>query len=488
AKDVSCVSDSTGIGYSAASPPEAVDGYLRLKGICTIREIKVEGQSRISMDAIRFRIKTMPGSILHQKAVRKDIEEIYAMGYFETCDATYDHEVLTFTVKEYPIILSLDVKGNTEIKTDELLKSISMKKFDILNTKTLKTSMDRIVSLYREKGYFNAEVTSVKTAVEGGINLVFEVKENTQLYVKEVSFDGNKHISSRKINGTLGFGGILETKSRWWFGMFGHAGSYVEETLDTDLLRIEQLYGDEGYVNARAGRPIVDIRQDKGIYITIPIEEGPLFTIGSIDITGDLIKPKEELMISLGIKPGDIMSKSKVHKAVEILRDFYMDAGFAYAQVRPDMKEETATTIGINFMIKQGKPVHVETIYIRGNSKTRDKVIRREFKINEGDLYSSKKLQESKDGLNRLGYFKGVNVDTIPKSDETMSMLVDVEETTTGAFSFGFAYSSLDRLMGTIQLSESNLFGYGLKTKLSAEYGGKRKSYALDFEEPWLLD
>jgi len=482
------VFDSSGATYSSSSLQEAVDGYLRMRDTCVIKGVEVSGHNRISPEAIRFRIKSIPGNLLHKKAVRKDIEEIYSMGYFETVDASSDNGVLKFSVKEYPVIVSIEATGNTEIKSEDLLKSINLKKFDILNTKTLKTSIDRIKSQYRDQGYYNVDVDSSTKPTEGGIALTFTVNENKKLYIKKVSFDGNEHISDSQINGRLGFGGIIETKNRWWWGMFGHSGSLQEEALDTDLLRIEQLYGEEGYVKARAGRPIIDIKDDKGIYITIPIEEGPLFHVGTLDVEGDLIKPKEELMDVLALHPGDVLRKSMIHQSVEALRSIYMDQGFAFAQVKPDMDEGEGNTFSITFQISKGEPVHVDTIHIRGNTKTRDKVIRRQLEIDEGDLFSSTAIRESKDNLSRLGYFTNVNLDTIPKSKDTMSLLVDVEETTTGAFSFGFAYSSVDKLMGTLQLSESNLFGYGLKTKFNVEYGGRRKSYSLDFEEPWLFD
>jgi outer membrane protein insertion porin family len=483
ADSLATVYDSSGVTYSAATVEEAVDGFLRLKNVCVIQEVKVVGQSRISVEAIRFRIKSTPGSIVHKNITRKDIEEVYSMGYFETVDAGFDNGLLTFTVKEYPVIVNIDVQGNSAIKTDEILKSISMKKFDILNTKILKTSVDRIISLYREKGYYNVTVDSAKKEVSGGINLTFTVKENNQLYIKKVIFDGNTAISARKLRGAM------ETKNRWWWGLFGHNGSYLEETLDTDLLRIEQLYADAGYMRAKAGRPIIDIKDKKGLYITIPIEEGPLFYVGKIGIEGDLIKPKEELLKVLKFKTGDKMSKSVVAQSMEALKDIYMDAGYAYVQVGPDTTQgDKPNIMNLTIRVKQGKPVHIDTIHIRGDTKTRDKVVRRELKVNEGDLYSSTAIKQSKDNLNRLGYFKSSNIDTVPKSDDTMSMLVDVEETTTGAFSVGFAYSSVDRLMGTLSLSENNLFGYGLKTKAALEYGASKKSYTLGLEDPWLFD
>jgi len=458
------VYDNTGITYSAATLQDAVDGYLRMRNLCTIKEVKVTGQARISTEAIRFRIKNMPGGIIHKASTRKDIEEIYSMGYFEKVDASFENGIINFSVKEYPVIVTIEVQGNSEINNEDILKAISLKKFDILNTKTLKTSIDRIISLYREKGFFKAEVTSATKETEGGIILTFTVKENNQLYIQGITFDGNENVSSSTLNGW--FTGVMQTKTRWWWGLFGHEGAYQEEALDTDLMRIEEHYGNEGYMRARAGRPIVDIKEDKGIYLTIPIEEGPVFSVGKIDIEGDLIKPKEELLSLLQIKEGDVMRRNLVNQSVEAVRDVYLDAGYAYAQIKPDMTEGSeANTVDIKLMIRQGKPVHIDTIHIRGNIKTRDKVIRREIQLDEGDMYSSTKIKQSKDYLNRLGYFSSANIETIPRNDENMSMLVDVEETTTGAFSFGFAYSTVDSLMGTVQLS-----------------------YSLDFEDPWLFD
>jgi len=474
--------DSAGIAYSAPDIAEAVDGYLRIQNICLVNEVVIKGYSRISPDAIRFRIKTAPGNVVHRKAIKKDIEEIFAMGYFEKCDASFEDGLVTFVVQEYPVIMSIELEGNKKIKEEEIIDAIGLKRFDILNTRLLKTSIDRIISMYREKGFYNVDVTSSTPETEGGITLKFTIDEKKKLYVKKVSFDGNEHVSTRKLKK------VMETKNRWWLGLFSHSGSYLDETLDTDLLRIEQFYGDEGYIKARVGRPLVNIEEDKGIYITIPIEEGPLYYIGETDITGDLILPKEELLDKLQIKKGDVMRRSKIQLSIEDLRAVYMDEGYAYVRINPKNIEQENYTIDLVFEITKGQPVNIETVVIRGNDKTRDKVIRRELKFDEGDRFSSTALQRSRDRLGRLGYFSNVNIEPIPRGEDSMSMLVDVEETTTGAFSFGVAYSSQDGMLGTFELSENNLMGKGLKTKMGVEYGGKKKSYTLDFEEPWLLD
>ncbi len=176
-------SDGAGTAYSASSMIEAIDGYLRLKGVCLVRDVSIQGHVRISPEAIRFRIKTAKGDILHKNAVKKDIEEIYAMGYFEKCDATFEDNAVIFMVTEYPVIMSIEIKGNEEIKEKDLLDAIGLKKFDILNTRLLKTGTDRIKGLYREQGYYDVEVSTQTTPTEGGIVLAFTINEKKQLYI-----------------------------------------------------------------------------------------------------------------------------------------------------------------------------------------------------------------------------------------------------------------------------------------------------------------
>jgi len=478
------VKDSEGLSYRATSVEEALNGYLRMKDVCVIKSIAIDGTKRITSDAIRFRIKAAPGDILHKLGIKKDIEEIYAMGYFESCDASNEAGVLTFHVREYPVVISFEFKGNKAVDEKKLLETLGIKKFDILNTRTLKAGIDRIKGVYREKGYYDVEVVSTTKPTEGGITLAFDIKENEKLFVRGITFDGNKAVKTSKLKKA-----IKTSTRRWWnpLDWIQDKGAYTETDIDTDLLRIEQYYGDLGYINAKVGRPIVDIRPGKGIYLTIPIEEGQLYHVGQVDAEGDLIVLKSEILDAFGIKTGDVMSKLKIHTGMEKVRDIYMDKGYANVDINP-VTRENGTVIDLTLQIKKGDPVYIDEIRIRGNTKTRDKVIRRELKIQEGQLYSSTALKQSRDKLNRLGYFKEVNINPIPGQDDNTSLLVNVEENPTGAFTFGVAYSSLDRMMGTLEISENNLLGKGLRARASLEYGSRKKTYILDFEEPWLFD
>ena len=478
------VKDSQGVSYRAAGVEDALNGYLRMKDVCVIKSIAIDGAKRISSDAIRFRIKSAPGDILHKLVIKKDIEEIYAMGYFESCDASDEAGVLTFHVREYPVVINFEFKGNKAVDEKKLLETLGIKKFDILNTRTLKSGIDRIKGVYREKGYYDVEVGSSTKPTEGGIILAFDIKENEKLFVRGIEFDGNKAVKDKKLKKA-----IKTSARRWWnpLDYISDKGAFTETDIDTDLLRLEQYYGDQGYINAKVGRPIVDVKPGKGIYLTIPIEEGQLYHVGQVDAEGDLIVLKSEIMDAFGIKTGDVMSKLKIHAGMEKVRDIYMDKGYANVDITP-LTQEKGTVINITLQIKKGGPVYIDEIRIKGNTKTRDKVIRRELKVQEGQLYSSTALKQSRDKLNRLGYFKEVNINQIPGQNDTTNLLVDVEENPTGAFTFGVAYSSLDRMMGTLEISENNLFGKGLRSRASIEYGARKKTYILDFEEPWLFD
>jgi outer membrane protein insertion porin family len=489
------VKDSGGIGYKAATLPDAANGYLRMKDVCVIKEIRINGTKRISNDAIRFRIRTAPGDIIHRLAVRKDIEEIYAMGYFESCNASSENNILSFNVTEYPVVVKIEVKGNKKVEEKKILESSEVKKFDILNTRSLKTAVDRIKALYREKGYYNVEVETDTKETDGGIILTFIIKENKKLWVKNVSFDGVSLKSPWYEPWSDPYSGMkksMKTQNRrWWNPMdwLSDRGAYTESEMDTDLLRLEEYFGNEGYLQAKVGRPKVDIKDDKGIYITVPVEQGPLFTLGNIDAEGELIVPKEKILDALGMKKGDIMSRMELYAGIEKVRDIYMDKGYAYVQIKPITTEKGNNVIDMTLNIKQNKPVHIDEVLIRNNKKTRDKVIRRELKLQETSLFSSTKLRDSRDNLNRLGYFSKVDINQVPSElEDEMDLVVDVEENPTGAFTFGVAYSSIDEFMGQVEVSENNLFGTGLRSKASIEYGAKRKNYNIYLQEPWLFD
>jgi len=331
------VKDSEGVSFRAAGVEDALNGYLRMKDVCVIKSIAIDGAKRISSDAIRFRIKTAPGDIVHKLAIKKDIEEIYAMGYFESCDASDEAGVLTFHVREYPVVINFEFKGNKALDEKKLLETLGIKKFDILNTRTLKAGIDRIKGAYREKGYYDVEVTSTTKPTEGGINLAFDIKENEKLFVRGIAFDGNRAVKAGKLKKA-----IKTSARRWWnpFDYLSDRGAYTESDIDTDLMRLEQYYGDQGYINAKIGRPIVDIKPGKGIYLTIPVEEGQLYHVGQVDADGDLIVLKSEILEAFGVKTGDVMSKLKIHAGMEKVRNIYMDKGYANVDINPLTREE----------------------------------------------------------------------------------------------------------------------------------------------------
>jgi outer membrane protein insertion porin family len=269
------------------------------------------------------------------------------------------------------------------------------------------------------------------------------------------------------------------------------AGVYKEEMLKNDLILISELYFNNGYVNVKVAEPLVDLLPDKkGIQVVIPIREGDQYSTGLLGFKGDLLDKEDELSKKLKLKTGEIFSRGTLRNDVFALTDHYADQGYAFANVNPVTRlNPEQKTIDLTFDMEKGDKVYFDRITISGNPKTRDKVLRRELKMAEGDLYSSTNLKRSKQNLMNLGYFEEVTLATERGSaDNKLNLKVDVKEKATGTFSIGAGYSSLDGFIGQGSIQQSNFFGMGLKANLSASIGGKSSTYSVGLTDPYFMD
>ena len=250
-------------------------------------------------------------------------------------------------------------------------------------------------------------------------------------------------------------------------------------------------YFDNGYINADIVEHRVLLSQDKKwFYITMALTEGEQFRIGTVDIKGELLVPREELLDKLNLKTGDIFNRTRLSKGIEAVADVYGDKGYAYADIKPMTKVDDKTrTIDITIDIRKNELVYIERIDITGNTRTRDKVIRREVELGEGDLFASSEIKKSMNNLRRLGYFDNVNIlRSRGTTGDRMKLSVDVNERPTGQISMGFGYSSVDKLIGTASISQSNFMGTGIKLDLSGTLSASSSKYVLGVTQPWLFD
>ncbi|MFW6126819.1 MAG: outer membrane protein assembly factor BamA [Thermodesulfobacteriota bacterium] len=464
---------------------------LRILGKERIQKITVKGNRRIEADAIMTQMQTREGEQVSPLRLREDLKAIYRMGYFT--DVKFDiseipeGQVLTVIVAEKPAIRDINIRGNTKVKDKTLLDAMGIKTLSVASESVIKEAIEKGLRIYREKGYYETDITYELLPISPQeVNLVFNVDEGGPVYVKDISFEGVQAFKPSTLKG------LMETREKSWvpfISRFTGAGRLVRDTLEQDTEKIGAYYFNHGYIKTRIGEPKVDIRQGR-VYITIPVNEGPQYRVGKVDLQGDLLEDKEVLREKLDIVDENIYSREVIQKDITTLSDFYADRGYANTDVTPLLNENEANrTVDITFDINKGQKVYFERIEITGNIKTRDKVVRRELRVYEQELFSATKLKESMRNLRRLEYFEDVNFSTTPGSaPDRMNLKVTIKERPTGSFGVGVGYSTQDRLVGMVEVSQNNLFGRGQRLQVQALVGSIASRYRISFLEPYFMD
>ncbi|MBU4126299.1 MAG: outer membrane protein assembly factor BamA [Proteobacteria bacterium] len=453
-----------------------------------VAEVLVEGNKRIETDAIKKYIKTKPGDIFNPKNISEDLKSVYSMGYFEDIriksEDKPEGKTIIFIVKEKPTIRVINLKGNTVYDDDEIKEYLNIRTGSILNIFKINSNIRRIEELYKEKNYHNIKVDyDLKQLEHNQADLEFIIEEGEKVQIKKITFEGNNAFDSDKLKG------LIKTSEKGFFSWLTSSGELNIEDLNQDVARLSAFYHNNGYIQARVGEPQIEYK-GKWIYITIKTDEGPRFKVGEVDIEGDIVLSKEELAKKLKINKEEFFNREVVRNDVLALTDIYSDEGYAYAEITPRIdKNFDQLIVNICYVIKKGQQVFFEKIIIAGNTKTRDKVIRRELKVYEQELFSGRQLKRGMRNLHRLDFFEDIKVNTIKgSSDDKMILKIDVSEKPTGTFSFGGGYSSVENLFLMASISQRNLFGRGQILNLKGEIGGRTNKYTLSFTEPWLFD
>jgi outer membrane protein insertion porin family len=453
-----------------------------------IAKVLIEGNKAIEENAIRSQIKMKDGDIFSPRGLREDLKSIYQMGYFQDVRAEKRdwgrEKAIVFIVEEKPVIREIRFSGNKAIKTSDLQEILTLKPRTILNLNAVKENLNKIIQKYHDDAYYAAEVKyELETPKKGDVIIHFIIEEHKKILIKSITFSGNHHFSNERLRKLL-----TETKQAGFFSFLNKSGVYKAEVLERDLDAVVAFYLQKGFLEVKVGKPQAKHDQ-KWIWITIPVEEGRQFRVGKVDIQGDLIAPKHELFRLVNLYVGEILNRDRVRESITNLTDRYANKGYAFVDITPQtVVHKEGDFVDLTFEIAQGRQVYFERMNILGNTKTRDKVIRRELPA-EGELYSSEALKRARESLNRLGFFKEVNLTTKKGSaDDKLDLTLQVEEGPTGSFSVGGGYSTLDKFVGTVSISQRNLFGRGQQLTLAAQFGSVSQYYNLSFTEPRLLD
>ncbi len=451
-------------------------------------EIRVEGNRRIGADAILLKTKTRVGDEYSPHRLQADIREIDKLAYFEDVQVNVedvkDGKAVVFAVKEKPTIREILITGNDKIDADKIKESITLQPQGILNYQVLNDSVEKIKKLYQEKGFYGAEASFELKDLEGNQKgVIFRIQEGKKFWIKTINFQGNDHFPAKELKG------VMKTKEKDWLHWFTDSGVLDQEALRQDVERLADFYYNNGYLKVRIGAPRVEHDQE-WIHVTLGIEEGDAYTIRTIRLEGDLLEAEEVMKASLQIREKECFSRETLRKDVQGLSERYADLGYAYVEVKPATAiQDESKTVDISLRIQQKQKVQIGRIRITGNTKTRDKVIRRELQLGEGDTFNGTALKKSTERLRAVKYFEEVNVTTTPGAvEQIVDVNVEVKEQQTGTFSIGAGYSSVDQLMGIAEVQQNNLFGRGYKVRLKAEVGMKRQYYTFSFIDPWVLD
>ena len=473
------------------SPPQASADQENFTGEPVV-EIVVLGNQKVTKDTITDKMKTKVGGQLSQTILDQDIKDLFSLGFFDNLMInlkTVGNGVeVAVIVVEKPTISAIVIKGNKKVKRKELLKEITLHTFNILNEERLKESLEKMKAFYHEEGFYSVRIKS-KTVRAGKnrIQVFFIIDEGPKCYVKKIRFHGNDNFRSWSLRRKL------QTKTYSFFlSWITDAGILKKDQLENDSKLLKSFYLSEGYVQVRISRPKITLDDNrKWIYLDFDIDEGKIFSMGKVEIVDSDGETEltDNLLKVLKGKSGKTFSNLNLQKDIEILSNFFADRGYAYVDIDPRTQiDPEKRTIDVSYHINRGTKFLFGRINIAGNTKTRDKVLRRELRFSEGDLFSGSALKRSRERINNTQFFSEADIQTIQNDDETIDVNVKVVEGSTGAFSIGLGYSTVDSIIGIANISQKNWLGKGLDATFNVELSGARHFYNIGLTDPYFLD
>ncbi len=471
--------------------------FLASARAATITEVQTAGLRRIERDAVLEKILSKKGVEYDSDRIRSDIEALYGMGYFDDIsihreDSPEGGVVLKYEFVERPVINEILFEGNEKISTSDLEEAIKVKRWSILDTSKVQADIEILQKQYEEKGYFLARIThEVRPDVEGEVKLVYRVSDYDKVEIKRINILNNKRFSTSKLKSLF-----AETKEGDSASLLSSGGSFKESAFKVDLQRLMYFYFDNGYLKFRHENPVVTVSEDKRhVFISLWVDEGEQYSVGSYDFSGDLLFPKDELKKEISLLEGQIFTITGRNADIQRLTEKYQDLGYAFVNVVPRMEfDDQKKTIAVDYSFEKGSLVHFGEIRIVGNTKTYDKVIRRELRIYEGELYSGSKLRISKERVERLGFFAPgeVQFNQIPRKgrDDVVDIEIQIKERSTGSVTLGAGYSSVQGFFFQGRIQEINLFGRGQNLSFETQWGRTQlvRSFSLSFLDPYAFD
>lgn len=452
-----------------------------------INHVIIKGNQRIEASTIETYLGATTGSHISKSGLNKGIKKLYSTGFFADVKLHFEGSDLVVEVIENPSINRVAFEGNKHIKDEDLDKEITLRARSIYTRTSVQTDVKRLLDVYRRNGRYSASIEpKIIQKEQNRVDLVYEIVEGPESAIRHITFIGNQAVSGSTLEGV-----IRSSESRW-YQFLSNDDKYDPDRMSYDQELLRRFYRAQGYADFQVKSAFAELTPDKeAFYLTFTVEEGPKYQFGSVDVESGLKQDvKPELTALLSTQKGDTYNATEIETSIDKMVETLGDKGFAFVDVEPVLKRHPdKRVIDLTYNIKEGPRVYVERINIVGNISTLDEVIRREFRIAEGDAYSTTKLRRSEQRLQNLGYFENVKVDTEKGStpDKTIINVV-VAEKSTGEITLGAGFSSTDGPLADVGIKERNLLGRGQELRLRVLAAAQRQQFDIGFTEPYLFN
>ena len=452
-----------------------------------IKSIRVEGNKRVEPETIRSYLTFSSGDAYDPAKVDDSLKALFATGLFQDVRMRKEGSTLVIVLVENPIVNRVAFEGNKEIEDDTLASEVQLKPRAVYTRARVQADVQRILNLYRRQGLYAAQVDPKIINLDNNrIDVVFEINEGPTTKVRAINFIGNSAFSDSQLRF------IISTTQTTLLSFLKSTNIYDPDRLNLDRELLRQFYLKNGYADARIISATADLDRDgRGFFITFTIEEGDRYRFGAIDIESNLSSLNvNSISGNVLTRTGRVYNSDKVERTVEALTIAVSQQGYSFGQVKPRFdRDDVNHAMNITYVIDEGPRIYIERINVVGNFRTHDDVIRREFRVAEGDAFNRLLVEAARKRLRGLGFFKNVDIDTEPGSaPDRVVLIVRLVEQPTGELSFGAGYSTSEGVIGDISLTERNLMGKGQYVRLGFSGSFERAQVDFSFTEPHFLD
>jgi outer membrane protein insertion porin family len=466
---------------TAAAPDAAVPQEI-------IRSIKVTGSQRLEAETVLSYVKLRVGTLYTREAGDTALKALFATELFADVKIVDNAGDIVIEVRENPVVNRIVLEGNKRLKSDKINPEIKLSPREIFTRSKVRADVARIIELYRRQGRYAATVDPQMVLLDQNrVDVVFEIHEGDKSKVRRINIIGNGHFSDGQLKGTMA------TKEATFTHILSSGTSYDPDRLAYDQQKLRQFYLTQGYADFRVVSAVAELTPDKKDFvITYVVEEGQRYKFGKIDVKSDIRDLKPDVLKTLiKVKPGDWYNAKTIEDTVDQMTETAGALGYAFANINPDFdRNQPKLTMGVTFQVNEAPRVYVERIDINGNTLTQDKVVRREFRLAEGDAFNGFQVKRSRDRIRSLGYFQDkLEIDQKPGSAPDKVILeANVEEKSTGQLQISAGYSSLEKFIVNLSIEQSNFRGKGQTVRASADWSAYSKSVSVGFTEPYLFD